>query len=36
MNSIPFIARFRKNPAEIYREYAQAVADGVTRYYSSQ
>ena len=36
MNSIPFITRFRKNPTEIYREYAQSVADGVTRYYSSQ
>ncbi|MDB4509986.1 N-acetylmuramoyl-L-alanine amidase [Akkermansiaceae bacterium] len=36
MNSIPFITRFRKNPREIYHEYAQAVADGVVRYYSSR
>ena len=36
MNSVPFITRFRKNPTEIYREYAQAVADGITRYYSLQ
>lgn len=36
MNSIPFITRFRKNPREIYHEYAQAVADGLARYYSSQ
>ena len=34
MNSVPFIARFRKNPDEIYLEYAHAVAEGLARYYS--
>ena len=34
MNSIPFISRYRKNPRGIYQEYAQAVAEGVARYYS--
>ena len=36
MNSIPFISRYRKNPRGIYQEYAQAVAEGVARYYSSK
>ena len=36
MNSIPFVSRYRKNPREIYQEYAQAVADGIARYYSSE
>jgi N-acetylmuramoyl-L-alanine amidase len=34
MNSIPFISRYRKNPDEIYLEYARAVAEGLARYYS--
>jgi N-acetylmuramoyl-L-alanine amidase len=34
MNSTPFIERYRRNPEEIYREYARAVADGLARYYS--
>lgn len=34
MNSAPFIEAFRTNPEKIYRDYARAVADGVTRYYS--
>jgi hypothetical protein len=36
MNSIPFISRYQKNPGGIYQEYAQAVAEGVARYYSSK
>ena len=36
MNSIPFISRYQKNPEAIYQEYAQAVADGIARHYSSQ
>ena len=36
MNSSTFITRFKQNPEEIYREYARAVADGLTRYYSQQ
>lgn len=36
MNSLPFITRFQQNPDEIYREYARAVAEGLTRYYSQQ
>ncbi|MFT6574364.1 MAG: N-acetylmuramoyl-L-alanine amidase, partial [Akkermansiaceae bacterium] len=34
MNSTPFIEAFRTDPKKIYRGYARAVADGVTRYYS--
>lgn len=34
MNSRPFIERFRKDPTAIYQEYARAVAEGLTRYYS--
>jgi len=34
MNSLPFIARFRRNPEDLYREYARAVAEGLLRYYS--
>lgn len=36
MNSIPFVSRYRKNPRGIYQEYAQAIADGLARHYSSQ
>jgi N-acetylmuramoyl-L-alanine amidase len=36
MNSVPFIARFNKDPESIYREYARAVANGLARYYSQQ
>jgi len=36
MNSTPFITRFHQNPEEIYHEYARAVAEGLTRYYSQQ
>lgn len=36
MNSAPFIARFKEDPKSIYREYARAVAEGLTRYYSQQ
>lgn len=36
MNSTPFIARYRRNPDEIYREYARAVADGLARYYAQE
>ena len=34
MNSRPFVERFKKDPSKIYHEYAQAVADGLARYYS--
>lgn len=34
MNSHPFIARFREKPEKIFLEYARAVAEGLTRYYS--
>ncbi len=34
MNSIPFVSRYRKNREGIFKEYAQAVADGVARHYS--
>lgn len=34
MNSLPFIIRFKEDPKKIYQEYARAVADGITQYYS--
>ena len=34
MNSLPFLARYRRDPEEIYQEYARAVAEGLARYYS--
>ncbi len=33
MNSHPFMARLKEDPEEIYLEYAQAVARGITAYY---
>ncbi len=36
MNSFRFITRFNENPEQIYLEYAHAVADGLTRYYSQK
>ena len=36
MNSAPFILRFNNNREAIYQEYAQAVADGLARYYSQK